>query len=713
MKRISAITVGLIILMCMCFPFAADAQYSPEVHQAQKALKQLGYNPGKPDGYWGKATESAIKRFQGDVGIPVTGILDAGTRAKLGLASSSRSGKQNQTTREKRIALVFGNSDYRTAPLSNPINDAKDMADALRNIGFEVIERINADKKEMILSIDKFYENLRRSDVGVFYYAGHGMQLQGVNYLIPVEHNITSETDVQFDAVDAGRVLGKMKSAGNKLNIVILDACRDNPFKRSFRTERQGLAQMDAPKGTIIAYATSPGSVAADGTGRNGIYTKHLLENIKKPNLDVKDILNETGLGVMQETGDKQVPWVSTTPIPRYYLAGGGVIVRKPSSEPFKSKIAITSNVSGARVLIDGREVGTTPVSGVTLSPGSHRIRVEKKGFESYQKQIRVDPGRTFSMQVYLDEARPKNGRLYVDTDPKGAKVNIQGIGKFYQGIELDPGRHRVEVSASGYETKELSVTVDAGEDKSLDIRLEKLVSSGPNGDGWKDPVIGMEFVWVPEGCYEMGCGSWGGGCQDDEKPVHEVCVDGFWIGKYEVTQSQWKKVMGNNPSNFKKGDNYPVEMVSWNDGKVFIKRLNQKSGGNKFRLPSEAEWEYAARSGGKPEKYAGGNNVDAVAWYWENGGKTTHPVGTKAPNGLDVYDMSGNVWEWCEDIYSKNAYGKHQRNNPIYTEGGSYRVFRGGSWNDFPRGVRSANRDHDTPDNRFNYIGVRLVRTP
>jgi hypothetical protein len=223
-----------------------------------------------------------------------------------------------------RTALVIGNSDYKSAPLRNPVNDARDMAKALRTLNFDVIEELNVNKKEMVLAIDAFHKHLNRADVGVFYFAGHGLQIQGVNYLIPVKAHVTSETDVQFEAVDAGRILGKMRSAGNKLNIVILDACRDNPFKRSYRTESKGLAQMDAPKGTIIAYATSPGSVAADGSGRNGVYTKHLLNSLSSPGMSVYDMFRETGLGVMQETGEKQIPWVSSTPVQRYYMAGKG-----------------------------------------------------------------------------------------------------------------------------------------------------------------------------------------------------------------------------------------------------------------------------------------------------------------------------------------------------------------------------------------------------
>ncbi len=234
---------------------------------------------------------------------------------------------------------------------------------------------------------------------------------------------------------------------------------------------------------------------------------------------------------------------------------------------------------------------------------------------------------------------------------------------------------------------------------------------SGAPGKTWTDPVTGMEFVWAPGGCYQMGCGSWTDNCDSDEKPVHEVCLDGFWMGKYEVTQGQWEKVMAGNPSNFKNGSNYPVEQVSWNDCGQFIDRLNGKSGGQyKFRLPTEAEWEYACRSGGKPEKYAGGGDVDRVAWYNKNSGGRTHEVGTKSPNGLGIYDMSGNVWEWCDDWYAKYQAGSQK--NPTGPAGGSARVVRGGSWNSDARRVRCGLRNSRGPDGRNDLLGFRLVRT-
>ena len=217
------------------------------------------------------------------------------------------------------------------------------------------------------------------------------------------------------------------------------------------------------------------------------------------------------------------------------------------------------------------------------------------------------------------------------------------------------------------------------------------------------------DFVFVQGGCFEMGCGGWSSNCISGEEPVHEVCVDGFYIGKYEVTQSQWQNVMGSNPSNFQKGDNYPVEQVSWEDTQEFIRRLNNKTGKN-FRLPSEAEWEYACRSGGKKEKYCGGNKIDAVAWYGGNSVNNTHPVGTRSPNGLGLYDMSGNVWEWVSDWYDKGYYGRSPRSNPQGPSLGSERVVRGGSWNCNPRYIRASDRDRSYPDIRYSILGFRLV---
>ncbi len=617
-----------------------------------------------------------------------------------------------------RTALVIGNAAYDTAPLANPANDAGDMADALRDMGFDVIERINADKRTMVQAVDEFGRKLARSNVAFFYYAGHGMQVRGRNYLIPVKARVASESDVEFEAVDAGRILGKMREAGNKLNIVVLDACRDNPFKRSFRSDQKGLGKMDAPLGSLIAYATSPGSVAADGGGRNGIYTKHLLENIQRPDLSVQDVFTETGLGVMKETGNRQVPWTSSTPIPRYILAGGSVVEEGPTEAPEAKtgSLEVETSPSGADVFVDGKFTGTAPETVTGLSPQRLKVRASKDGFRDAEEPVYIRAGRKTRITLLLDRIET-GGTVAVSSNPPGAKWYLDGA---YVGTTPDAmgsvsaGSHRVEVQKEGFQDWKDSVHVRTGEKAAVHAELAAERTEGRAGETWTEPVTGMEFVWVPGGCYEMGCGSWTSDCDDEETPVHEVCVDGFWMGKYEVSQGQWREIMHGNPSRFKKGDDYPVEQVSWNDAQEFIQKLKgRSSAGGSFRLPTEAEWEYACRSGGKREKFAGGSDADRVAWYRSNSGGRTHEVGTQAPNGLGIYDMSGNVWEWCEDVYAKDAYSRHARNNPIVESGGSGRVARGGSWGHGPGYVRCANRSRGTPGRRSHVLGFRLARTP
>ncbi|MFH1915521.1 MAG: SUMF1/EgtB/PvdO family nonheme iron enzyme, partial [Pseudomonadota bacterium] len=304
---------------------------------------------------------------------------------------------------------------------------------------------------------------------------------------------------------------------------------------------------------------------------------------------------------------------------------------------------------------------------------------------------------------------------LTVRTTPPDATVSLEDPHRpFTQGMKLSPGEYVVSARAEGYKDSRQRVRI-SGSAATVNLALEKLPPPPPPapaahkvGDTWREPTTGMEFVWVAGGCYMMGSNDG----DSDEKPVHEVCVGGFWLGKYEVTQAEWKALMGSNPSHFK-GDRNPVEMVSWDDAQSFIRKLNS-SGNGRFRLPTEAEWEYAARSGGKNEKYAGGNDVGRVAWYDGNSGRRTHPVGGKAPNGLGLYDMSGNVWEWCEDWYDKDAYSKHANSNPISNNHASgTRVLRGGCWYSYPSDVRSANRIRSFPGSRSSSFGFRVVRLP
>jgi formylglycine-generating enzyme required for sulfatase activity len=488
---------------------------------------------------------------------------------------------------EQRLALVIGNSIYGFSPLKNPVNDASDMAVALQKIGFTVILKKNVNLKDMEESIQDFGSRLKKGGVGLFYFAGHGLQASGVNYLVPIGAKIDKESDIKYEAVDAGRILDEMANAGNGLNIVILDACRDNPFSRRFRSASRGLAIVgSAPVGTYISYSTGPGQVALDGDGRNSPFAASLLHYMKEPGLTIEQVFKNVRHKLGQETAGKQVPWELSSLEGDFYFTPGG---------PAKT--------GAVRDMADSRDKDT---------------------------------------------------------------------------IETGPSRER---SSAG----------------------QAVV---------KDDVTGMEFILVNGSCFQMGDGLGDG--LASEKPVHQVCLDSYYLGKYEVTQGQWKKVMGSNPSHFKNcGDNCPAENIKWTDAQSFIAELNGLTG-QTYRLPTEAEWEYAARDGGKMVKWAGTSSeskLGDLAWYDANSMDKTHPVGLKKANALGFYDMSGNVWEWTGDYYSETYYQKSVRDNPRGPGEGTDRVLRGGCWLDRAGDCRSTIRFNFNPANSFKSIGFRLVR--
>ena len=225
----------------------------------------------------------------------------------------------------RRVALVIGNNAYAVAPLVNPVNDAKAMAVALERSGFSVILKTDARQHELLAALREFGNRLKEGGpgtAGLFYFAGHGMQIKGRNFLVPIGANIEHEDEVTYQSMDAQAVMDKMESAGNGTNIVILDACRNNPFARSFRSGRQGLAQMDAPVGTLVAFSTAPGSVASDGLqgGSNGLYTSHLLGAIQRPGLKVEDVFKQVRAAVLRDSQNRQVPWEASSLVGDFYF---------------------------------------------------------------------------------------------------------------------------------------------------------------------------------------------------------------------------------------------------------------------------------------------------------------------------------------------------------------------------------------------------------
>ena len=583
--------------------------------------------------------------------------LCLGASKKKKTSADNRSLKAVTKSDGRRVALVIGNSAYQhpdSMPrLANPVNDADDIATALRGFGFQVIEKKNLNKSAMDNALAEFGRKAANSDAALFYYAGHGLQVKGQNYLVPVDANITTEAQVPYNAINVNQLLEEMDNSKSRVNIVMLDACRNNPISGKFRTgATRGLAPpASSPKGTVIVYATDPGNVAADGDGRNGLFTSGLLTAFRSDDLSLFGVLTRASEVVEQGSNRQQTPYIN-----------GPATVQKNFS--FAPGQAVAADEPPRQVAMAPRPQAPPPkVRPAPAGDSLDDIIAAKESAERNKKaraeKVKADVAKYRKLVASSPELKQQAWKALVRSYPEGSGVTMGNVSGLMKALGM------------------------AGGD---------------------DPTTGMEFVQVAEGCFQMG-----GTAGADEQPVHQICVNAFSIGKYEVTQGQWKKVMGSNPSHFGScGDNCPVEQVSWNDIQQFISRLNSQSGTH-YRLPTEAEWEYACRAG-ENHTYCGSNDINSVAWYKDNSGSQTHPVGQKQGNGWGIHDMSGNVWEWVQDWYDKNYYGSSPQSNPPGPSSGSFRVLRGGGWYYGATYARAALRYGLTPDFRSLYLGFRLV---
>jgi len=596
--------------------------------------------------------------------VPLLILLPLATyAASRDLAPAERA----EMVSERRVALVIGNGAYTSSPLKNPTSDAKAMASSLRALGFEVMHHEDIDQKEMQRAIRDFGEKLETGGVGLFYYAGHGMQVDGRNYLIPVRSDalIQKESDVELESVDLGRVLGTMKGAKNRLNIVILDACRNNPFARSFRSGSRGLAEVQAPVGTFIAYATAAGSVAADGEGANGAYTEALLRHIQTPGEQLEMVFKAVRTDVYQASGGAQVPWDNNSILGEFYF------------------------------MLPPEDGGVSP----------HR------------------PDQTSEDEIRLAELRAEAPAAW----SKLANLRQLGGSDAKRYVEDFVARYR---GSGAPELAEARVWLNAYVEVTETTPPPRRPSSGDLSGSVID-AHGYKMVSLPGGSFEMGCTPGAGECDHffAEKPVHRVTISGFSMGATEVTQGVYRSVMGTNPSKLSScGDDCPVEQVSWFDAVKFANALSRQEGLEEcysisgesvswpkrlsctgYRLPTEAEWEYAARAG-EDTLYAGGDKLRKLAWYAGNSSGKTHAVGSKQENAWGLYDMTGNVEEWCWDWYDEYQSGSSV--DPVGAQSGSDRVLRGGGWSGTPRLVRVAYRGRDAPSYRVYYVGLRLSRS-
>jgi formylglycine-generating enzyme required for sulfatase activity len=680
----------------------------------------------------------------------------------------------------RRVALVIGNSDYQHAQnlpkLTNPTNDAEDVAAALRSFGFEVIERHNQTLEAMNAAIAEFGRRIADSDAALFYFAGHGIQVKNQNYLMPINAKLESEAVVPYQGINVNQILDEMDNAKSAANIVMLDACRNNPVTGKFRSGKtRGLASPGAvPKGTVIVYATDPGNVAADGEGRNGLFTSGLLTAFRGEQLSLDDVLTVASAEVERVSQHTQTPYVNgpktlqrnfhfrplsnasnsidsgnsgkaflpaamdkplaqapAAMAPAHEAPRPAVPVAPPVAPAFVDdpEFALWAEVkqAGAREYYDaylkqypkGKYVALVKVELKKID------EKDKQATERMRQQVLRDEQGVWERTKQQDNAGAYAG--YLDSYPKGRYATLAQAAKTRLQREAAE-REKQEAVRKEREARETeqrlweSTQSDDNEEgyrQFLDrypqsryaaqaqARFKQLEAELRPGKVFKDCAECPEMVVISVGSFEMGSNSG----DRDEKPVHSVRIGKpFALAKTEVTQGQWRAIMGNNPNHFSScGDTCPVERVNWDEAQEFVRKFSQKTG-KRYRLPSEAEWEYACRAGGT-HAYCGNDSIDSVAWYTSNSDSKTRPVAGKQPNAWGLYDMSGNVWEWTEDCWNENYQGAPADGSPWSSGNCGQRVLRGGAWDYVPRYLRSASRIRVVTSGRFDLIGLRPAR--
>jgi uncharacterized caspase-like protein len=341
---------------------------------------------------------------------------------------------------ERRVALVVGNAAYKSSPLQNPVNDSRAVSESLRKLGFDVVERQNVGREGFAMAVREFGDKLRGASVGLFYFAGHGLQVKGRNYLVPVDADIAREDEVPYRSLDVNEVLDKMDSARTAVNLVVLDACRNNPFARSFKSAQTGLAQMDAPTGTLIAFATAPGSVAQDGEGSNGLYTGALLKHIAAPGLAVEQMFKRVRVDVVNASKNQQVPWESSSLNRDFAFANA--VPAKPAAATVASNSAATVATELALDLAFWDAVKDS------RSPADYRAYLEQY------------PNGRFAALARLRTAAPVAAVTNINaTVPSSAPINIAATNPASQGA------NSLVRWRQGAATKELALNTGAAID--------------------------------------------------------------------------------------------------------------------------------------------------------------------------------------------------------------------------------------------------------
>ena len=643
---------------------------------------------------------------------------------------------------EHHVALVIGNGAYtETAPLANPPNDASDVADTLQRLGFEVIRLVDADKARMEQGILDFGSRAGAAAVALFFYAGHGLEVAGSNYMVPTTAKLLEDRDLEREAVSMDMLLGEMAGSGASVKIAIFDACRNNPLARNLARSMgasgrsaavgQGLAAPRRVEGMLIAYATGPGAVAADGGDRNSPFTAALLKWIGQPELDVARMFRRVREEVVRQTNDSQWPWTRDALIGDFYFAGAaGLPVVPPPRLPMSppSRESELEPVEATYVAVKDVSVREAP------SVRSARIAELPRGIGVYVAGKVKVKGKNWYL-VQLDDRRQGYvfGALLTDITPSAPAIPPPAF-KAGETLPRDCAEcpEMVVIPAGhfpmGSPGREKGRVGDEGPRHRVAIPRAFALS--------KFEVTRAEFS-----AFARDAGHDQPGCYVDDGSARRSRLQTFYRQKYKKYKRRaassyqhrgtWKMNRGKgwHDPNFDQSDRDPVVCVNWDDAQDYVTWLSLKTG-QEYRLPSESEWEYAARAGTSTARYWGDSpdlacrhgNIHDQTSKTETGHKstlpcrdgydTTAPVGSFGANEFGLHDVLGNVLEWVQDCYATSYQGT-PRDGSAWTGGNcGYRVLRGGAWNSAPSFTRAALRGKNRTDVRLNFVGLRVAKT-
>jgi len=637
---------------------------------------------------------------------------------------------------EYSYALVVGNSEYQNFDkLPGAMQDARDVAKALKRKGFTVELALNLTRDKFDSLFTDFtmnrgkHENTRM----LFYYAGHGTTLpmagnETMGYLVMADTPKPDKNPAGFitKSIDMQYMVLKCKLMKARHVLYMFDSCFSGTLL-NFREDSKPSQITHRIKYPVRQFITAG---SADEPVPDRSYFKQVFLDLIEGRIEepYKD-----GYITGEELGQYlkyKVPYYFRYQHPQFgkiknphldkgdfvFLAGGVTVIEEPDDSSQTGSLAIdTIDVPQIEITVYNRNgiqvyEGSGHVKITNLNPGRYIIMAKASGYSDKKKTVQVSKGRQARVRFIMEQLK---SRIFVDSNPPDAQIRILHIlSKYQHGIFLPPGRYELEASHPNYLTLNKWVILNANEDLTVEMNLQAkkkiAVKTFTN-------QFGMCFVLIPAGSFMMGSPKHEEG-RDNTEIQHRVTLTKYYyMQTTEVTQGQWKAVMGNNPSYFKNcGDNCPVECISWDNVQQFIKKLNRKDRTARYRLPSEAEWEYAARAG-TTTRFFWGNQASCFRAHYgkysgECQGNKEGPTAVMSypPNAWGLYDMHGNVWECCQDYYED--YSIRSRTDPTGPSSGVLRIFRGGGWRGSPKYCRSSVRGFHRPAISDPHLGARLA---